>query len=236
MYQTKKQFFLTLSVSLFLLVAGCDTGVKSNENNQDTAGQTPQSAYFQASEKHLVADYPTFTPSGNINVVVEIPTGTNAKWEVDKSSGDLQWTFKNGKPRVVAYLSYPGNYGMIPGTSLPKGLGGDGDPLDVLIIGNSLPRGTIIEARPIGVLKLLDNGEQDDKIIAVLPDSIMGGISSMEDLDREFNGISDIIEIWFSNYKGPGEAETNGFGSAEEARKIIGYASDAYNNGLLTRQ
>ena len=51
--------------------------------------------------------------------MVEIPAGSNDKWEVDKTSGALYWEQEDGKPRVVQYLAYPGNYGMIPRTSLP---------------------------------------------------------------------------------------------------------------------
>ena len=65
---------------------------------------------------------------GLIHFVVEIPAGTNAKWEVDKATGGLHWEQKDGRPRVVQYLAYPGNYGMIPSTSLPYEIGGDGEP------------------------------------------------------------------------------------------------------------
>ena len=51
------------------------------------------------------------------------------------------WTFDHDTPRIVNYLGYPGNYGMIPRAFLPKNLGGDGDPLDVLLLGPSIKRG-----------------------------------------------------------------------------------------------
>lgn len=181
-----------------------------------------------AGEKHLVTGYEPVDSSGNINVIVEIPTGTNAKWEVEKTTGHLKWEFKDGKPRVVAYLGYPGNYGMIPRTLLPKELGGDGDPLDVIVIGPAVPRGSVISARPIGVLKLLDGGEQDDKIIAVPLDSHLGNISSLDELSNEFAGITEILELWFSNYKGPGKMRANGFGSVKEARDVIDSAVAAF--------
>ena len=74
--------------------------------------------------------------------MIEIPTGTTAKWEVVKPSGELRWEFDQGRPRVVRYLGYPGNYGMIPRTLLPKEEGGDGDPLDVVVLGPAVPRGS----------------------------------------------------------------------------------------------
>jgi len=190
--------------------------------------------YTLAGEKHLFLDYSAIDSSGNINVVVEIPTGTNAKWEVDKTTGHLKWGFKKGKPRVVSYLGYPGNYGMVPRTILPIELGGDGDPLDVVVIGPAIPRGSVVQARPIGVLKMLDDGEQDDKIIAVLPNSDLGKISSIEELTGEFRGIAEILEIWFSNYKGPGKMKSKGFGSVADATSIIESAVAAYGKEAST--
>ena len=68
------------------------------------------------SDKNLLTDHKPVDDNGDINVVVEIPTGTTAKWEVVKPSGELNWKFSNGKPRRIKYLGYPGNYGMVPRT------------------------------------------------------------------------------------------------------------------------
>ena len=165
---------------------------------------------------------------GTINVVVEIPTGTNAKWEVEKETGVLKWEYRNGRPRIVKYLGYPGNYGMIPRTLLAEEAGGDGDPLDVIVLGPALERGSVISARLIGVLKTLDGGEKDDKLVAVAVGSPFEGIRSIEQLDREFKGVTDILETWFSNYKGPGEIVTRGFAGPNTARNILNTAAKAY--------
>lgn len=216
-----------LTIACVFLLAGC-TATAHRGSLDHAANLTLVDPYTLAGERHLVRDYMPVDSSGNIHVVVEIPTGTNAKWEVDKTTGQLKWEFKEGKPRIVSYLGYPGNYGMIPRTLLPKELGGDGDPLDVIIPGPALPRGSVVKVRPIGVLKLLDGGEQDDKIIAVALDSHLGGISSLEELRNEFEGIIEIFEIWFSNYKGPGEMRANGFGSVNEAHDVIDSAIAAF--------
>ncbi|MCK5820516.1 MAG: inorganic diphosphatase [Bacteroidales bacterium] len=127
-------------------------------------------------EKHFVSGYEPLMEDGKIQAVVEIPAGTLDKWEVDKETGYLKWEIRDGKPRVVQYLGYPGNYGMIPRTLLSKESGGDGDPLDVIVLGQPVERGSIVKAQLIGVLKLLDGGEQDDKLIAVLDGSPFSGI------------------------------------------------------------
>jgi len=227
MKKNKQHFIATPVITLFFLCA-CFSILLPARCTGDTLHVTAQDKYTLIGKKHLANDFPAFANSGNIMVVVEIPTGTNAKWEVDKATGGLKREFKKGKPRTVAYLGYPGNYGMIPRTILSEKSGGDGDPLDVLLLGPALPRGTVIEARAIGVLKLLDDGEQDDKIIAVLPGSKLGKISSIKKLDKKFKGITDIIEIWFSNYKGPGRITSQGYRGPEKARKIIKQASKAY--------
>lgn len=223
-----------IHISIFLLVtflvglSGCDkTQLQSPVGYASSV--RPIDEYTLVGRKHLVDGYLPLDSDGHINVVVEIPTGTTAKWEVEKETGVLKWEFRMGKPRVVSYLGYPGNYGMIPGTLLPRDLGGDGDALDVLVIGPPLPRGSVIRSRVIGVLKLLDGGEQDDKIISVLLDSEWGDISSIEELNREYKGIAEIIEIWFSNYKGPGKMQSKGYGNVTEANRIIEAASEAYS-------
>jgi inorganic pyrophosphatase len=185
-------------------------------------------AESESDKLHLVRDIAPETPEGRINVVIEIPAGTNAKWEVQKDSGLLGWEQRNGRPRIVQYLPYPGNYGMVPQTLLPKELGGDGDPLDVIVLGPALTRGSVVEARLIGVLELLDRGEQDDKLIAVLPEGPLGNVSDLAELDANFAGISEILRLWFSNYKGPGKMSAKGFGDRAKALKILEAAIAAY--------
>lgn len=167
------------------------------------------------------------TPQGTLTAIVEIPAGTSAKWELDKDNPEsVYWEFRNDKPRVVDYLGYPGNYGFIPGTALPKELGGDGDPLDVLVLGQAVPRGAVLDVRLIGVLKMLDSGEQDDTLIAVMTErSPFSGIENMTQLDAEYPGVGDIVSIWFSHYKGPDGDMTNlGFADVEGALAILNQA------------
>lgn len=168
---------------------------------------------------------------GTIKAVIEIPTGTSAKWEMSKENPKaVYWELRNDAPRIVNYLGYPGNYGAIPGTALPKELGGDGDPLDVLVLGQAVPRGEVINVRLIGVMKMLDGGEQDDKLIAVLTeDSPFAGIESLAQMDAEFPGVTQIVELWLTNYKGPdGGMESQGFAEADEARAVLEQAAAQY--------
>ena len=187
-----------------------------------------------ASRTNYLNARPALARDGLVNVVIEIPAGTSDKWEVEKSDGSLAWEYKNGKPRVVQYLAYPGNYGMIPRTSLPEHLGGDGDPLDVLLLGPRLARGTIIAVRPVGVLRLLDDGERDDKIIAIAASGPLSDVTDLVALDSKYPGVTEIIEIWFTHYKGPDRISSTGFGTAAEARSVVGEASRYYQEAHPT--
>jgi len=179
---------------------------------------------------HLVHGYRAITDKGLVQAVVEIPAGTSAKWEVDKKTGNLIWEFKNGSPRVVNYLPYPANYGMVPRTCLAEKNGGDGDPIDILILGPAVKRGVIVKVQLIGVLKLIDQGEIDDKLIAVMPGAVFGKADSIKELYKKYPGVSDIIKSWFVHYKGAGKIVVKGFGEKKVAMDLLQKAIEEYEN------
>ena len=181
--------------------------------------------------RSFLDDYEPINAQGSINAVVEIPTGTLAKWEVDKKNGKIKREFENGRHRIINYLGYPTNYGMIPGTKLPKELGGDGDPLDVLVLGESISRGSVVQVKLIGVMNILDDGERDDKLIAVLTENtVFSNIASIEELDRMFPGSLLILRTWFENYKGGKRISFIGFGEKDIAEKILFDAIENYED------
>jgi inorganic pyrophosphatase len=177
--------------------------------------------YRMVSDVDFLRGHPAVNADGTANVVIEIPAGTTAKWEVDASDGSMRHEFRDGRPRVVAYLGYPGNYGMVPRTLLPAETGGDGDPLDVLVLGSAVPRGSVVAVRVVAVLHTRDSGERDDKLIAVSPGPGPGGITSLEELEARLPGATRIIETWFSSYKGPGVVESSGWDDADVAQAIL---------------
>lgn len=128
--------------------------------------------------------------------IIEIPAGTNKKFEYDHNSNDFKCEIINGEERTINYLPYPANYGFIPDTYMDPLLGGDGDPLDVLVLEEAIPTGQKIKIQPLAIIKLLDSGEEDHKIIA---------IPSKSKIKRFKKGlpssVKDIISIWFCNYK-----------------------------------
>jgi inorganic pyrophosphatase len=168
-------------------------------------------------------DFAAQNADGTVNSVIEIPAGTNEKFEVGEDTGRMCWEIKDGVPRVIKYLGYPANYGMVPRT-----LGGDGDSLDVLTLGKFQRRGAVVKAKVIGVLRLLDGGDVDDKLIAVLPGTDFYAYDNLSQLEAQYAGISTILATWFENYKGPGELQALGFGDAAEAQQVLDAAKAAY--------
>ncbi len=157
------------------------------------------------SEKIKFEEVAALTENG-IHAVIEIPAGTNHKAEYNYDTGEFEVEIKNGKPRVVDFLPYPGNYGFIPSTYMDPERGGDGDALDILVIAESVPAGTILEVKPIATLQLLDGGEIDTKLIGVPIDTSLQVIEAMDFMTftLHYNAAQQIIQNWFLNYKGLG--------------------------------
>lgn len=158
------------------------------------------------------AELPAFSDQG-INVIVEIPAGSNHKIEYNYQTGKFENDLENGSIRIIDFLPYPANYGFIPGTHMDIERGGDGDALDVLVIAESLSTGSLIEVQAIAALLLLDNGEIDTKIIAVPIDSSMQiiRVKDFRDFLINYDAAKKIIEDWFLSYKGLGVMEFLGW-------------------------
>ena len=127
------------------------------------------------------------------NVIIENPLGgVPVKYELDKDSGAMY------VDRILhTSMFYPGNYGFIPHT-----LSGDGDPVDVLVLGRSpIMPGAIIPARPVGVLLMEDDGGQDEKIIAVPTDKVHPYYSDVVNYSDLRKVHLDQIEHFFTHYK-----------------------------------
>jgi len=187
--------------------------------------------YTIKGKKNFYTGYEPGDSEGNVNVVIEIPKGTTGKWEVSLEEGTIIWEFKKGKPREVTYNGgYIANYGSIPKTAMPKEFGGDGEPIDVVVVGAPIPRGEVIKAKIIGLLKLMEDGEFDGKLLAVQKGSPEDDVSSLEEFNSKFGGVLDQLSSWFENYKGPdSDMKVEGIGEAGEATEILITSIDAYN-------
>lgn len=151
---------------------------------------------------------------GEINVVVEIPTGSNHKIEWNRDLGVFE--LDRIDPAIFAK---PCNYGFVPQT-----LDEDGDELDALIITEMpLTTGVFLKAKVIGVMKFVDDGEVDDKVVVVPADdrNSANAINSLEDLPKR---LIEQLEYHFNHYKDlkkAGTTKVESWADAEEAKKVI---------------
>lgn len=172
---------------------------------------------------NLLHALPAFSneENGVINTIVEVSAGSINKYELITESGQL-------KLDRVGYssLAYPFTYGAIPMT-----WDYDGDPLDVEIVNITEPLvpGSLVEARIIGVMKFVDGGEVDDKIIAVLNDDKRSDhIKSYKDLGEYWEKET---KYYWENYKAlkkPGTGVVETFHDKEEAIKVIKECMERY--------
>ena len=175
-------------------------------------------------EKNYYHEYEAFNNDNTINVVIEIPAGDNDKWELWKKDGSIRWEYQNNSFRKIKYLPYISNYGFIPQTLFSKDIGGDGDPIDVIVLDQRLERGSVIKCKILGVMNMSDEGFNDSKIIAVsLNSNVFNAsiINNLNDLKLNYPGALEIIEIWFRNYKLSNNIVINGYGNINEANKLI---------------
>ena len=155
-----------------------------------------------------------------INVIIEIPSGSKDKYELDKKTGLIMLD------RVLEVsMSYPGNYGFIPMTVCD-----DKDPLDVIILTHSaLHPGVLVKARPVGVLDMVDDGELDEKILAVpANDPRFDQIKDLKDVPKAF---LDEIYHFFERYKDlrKGTVQLGNWGNAKKAKQVIKDSIELYN-------
>lgn len=154
-----------------------------------------------------------------VNGIIEIPKTTRAKYELDKESGLL-------KLDRVLYSSmyYPANYGFIPKTYCD-----DNDPLDIMVLSQiTVVPMCIISGKVIGVMRMLDGGEPDDKIIAVAEhDMSVNHINDISELPQHF---LNEMRNFFEDYKKL-ENKTvlvEDFQNADVAREIVLKSMDDY--------
>lgn len=148
-------------------------------------------------------------------LAVEIPAGSFTKYEINEDG--LVFVDRFQSMPVV----YPANYG-----SMPRTLAGDGDPLDALVLTREpLYPGVLVKFRPIGVLRMLDGSEHDEKVIGVPTDKVDPSYANIRDLADLPEIERQRIEAFFRVYKdlpqGRNPVQLDGFGNAAEAKALI---------------
>ena len=155
-------------------------------------------------------------PPTDINVVVEVPLGGEPiKYEIDKASGAM---FVDRF--LYTAMRYPCNYGFIPQT-----LADDGDPVDVMVVGNRpLVPGAVVAARPVGVLLMEDEAGMDEKILAVPSTRLTRYYAKIESYTDLPEILIERISHFFTHYKDlePDKwVKIVGWSDREEAEALI---------------
>lgn len=156
-----------------------------------------------------------------IYAVVEIPKGSRNKYEYDKDKEAF------ALDRVLySPFHYPAEYGIIP-----QSLWDDGDPMDILVIMDepTFP-GCVIECRPIGVMRMIDSGDSDDKILAVPVNDVR--YQDVKDISDVPQSLLNEITHFFEDYKKlEGKTtEVKGWENAQAAFESIEHSIELYNN------
>ncbi len=154
-----------------------------------------------------------------VNVIVEIPKGCQNKYEYDKKNNIIKLD------RVLySPLHYPGDYGFIPQTHCE-----DGDPLDaIILVGEPSFPGVLIEARPVALLKMVDSGERDEKLLCVpAEDPRFTGIKSLKDVPEHIlKEIAHFFEV-YKHLQGK-EVMIEGWEDVDKAKEMIEKAMELY--------
>lgn len=163
----------------------------------------------------------------SFEAVIEISKGSNMKYEIDKTTGMLMLD-------RVLYTSthYPENYGFIPRT-----YAGDGDPLDVLVLcSEKIQPMTLVRCRPVGVIKMVDSGRCDEKIVAVCADD--ANYSNVFDLSKLPAHIFEETCHFFRVYKELEGKETvvSEILDSEDAKKVIAECIERYKTDILGKK
>lgn len=191
----------------------------------------PGSEDMNALREELCASYPgpagmltigDEASNGTVNALIEIPSGTKVKYEIDKDTGLI------GVDRILYNaVAYPINYGFIPRTGQD-----DGDNLDIMVVSQSsfVPL-SVARVKLLGVMLMTDTGEKDDKLIGVAADDPM--FADMETLDDLGQQRLDEIQRFFEVYKRGEEGKevtVDGFEGIDTARSKLQESIDLYNS------
>jgi inorganic pyrophosphatase len=163
----------------------------------------------------------SFDENNNLRAVIEIPSGTNDKLEYRAERNSFEIDSLNGHPRVIEFLPYLVNYGFIPSTNTSKD--SKADPLDILVYGKPFKTGQIVSVKPIGILKMLDEGEEDDKVlcIPIKKKYQIIDIKDFQDLSKNYPTLRNMISDWFLNYDKNADIQILGWFDESKALRIV---------------
>ena len=122
---------------------------------------------------------------------------------------------------MTAWATSVGDFLAGPLDIAQPGLGSASFGLPALVLGPSIARGSLVRAVPIGLLRVVDHLERDDKILAIVPGTPLSDVDDVAELDARYPGVREILTNWYANARPGGALEVQGFGSRAAARRLI---------------
>jgi inorganic pyrophosphatase len=158
-----------------------------------------------------------------VNVVVEIPAGTSQRIRYSEDDRRFYIDESAGAGGIIDFLPCPGNFGFVPGTFMDPVMGGNGEPLKILVIAESLPTGTVMEVIPLLVLYFNDYSTGHRLVVPIIisiPAShrhqVIGAFD-YEELFENYPGLVDILIEWFAVFNGVTPDDLRAMGDGEVA-------------------
>ena len=156
----------------------------------------------------------------SMNVIIEIPSGSKNKYEIDKDTGLISLD-----RALHTTQDYPVDYGFVPRTYYY-----DDDPLDVVVLTTyPLFPGVVVKVRPVALINMIDGGDRDDKVVGVpIDDPRWDGVKDVEDINKH---TLRELKHFFETYKGLQDkvVEVSGVGTAEDARQAFQKSIEMYS-------
>lgn len=171
------------------------------------------------------ASLPIYSNTGQLQAVIEVPAGSNHQMRYDPESKSFVPVKRAGEDRVIDFLPYPGNYGFIPSTLVEDPENGDGQPVRVLVISESVPTGTVMEVVPLGTVLLDKAGKIEHTVVAVpaKPSEQVLSATDYATFSEKYPAAKDILQKWLAQHDPQGRA------------RIMGWKDEAYTEEQLSR-
>ncbi|MBB4600254.1 inorganic pyrophosphatase [Hymenobacter luteus] len=170
-------------------------------------------------------DLPTYSAERKlVQVVVEMPAGTNQEVRYNTSAQEFQPVQQAGVGQTIEFLPVPGNLGFVPGTQVSDSPASVAKPVPALVLAETQPAGTVLEVVPLALLLLDSNGSLEPVVVAIparpaqriLPDA-----TDWATLNRRYPGVRQSLSLWFQHRGRPGATRIAGWKDEKAAEQYI---------------
>jgi inorganic pyrophosphatase len=181
------------------------------------------SSVLLAACKHDPREEATYSKTKQLQAVVVEPAGTATPLQYNAKTGAFEPEQEAGHDRLVRFLPFPANHGFIPGTLLDSARGGNGQPLEMMLLSPVCTTGTLLEVQPLALVTGSYNNRRIPMIIAVpaKPSERTLDANNLEQFEKRYPAAKQIISLWLRNAEGrPGLNELQ-WHSEQAAEKEI---------------